>query len=396
MKHILILRQSEPYPYGWIRNLSRAFIDNGYEVTVAVRTAFGLDAAEKWIDGVRVLRYKEHPGGKGLMSYLGELLYSMFQMGRLAARAAGGRRIDVVIASTPPDPLVLVALPLRWRGAALVVDQRDPSPELYEAKFQRRGLPYRLLVWMERFAFRRADVAVVHNESCADIARHRAGLPDDRIYVVGVGPDPERIFPVEARPELKRGKRHMVLWMGNMSTQESLGHLIDAAEELVLRRQRSDVMFAIVGPGDARETLMEDVERRGLRHVVHFPGVVTDDSVLRAYLATADVCVSVDERNEMNDKSTMMKVLEYMAMGRAIVQFPLLEMERAAGDTTVYARNADSADLAQKIAELLDDPERRHRLGQAARARVLQGQMWDAQIPVALAAVEAAVGRRAR
>jgi glycosyltransferase involved in cell wall biosynthesis len=124
--------------------------------------------------------------------------------------------------------------------------------------------------------------------------------------------------------------------------------------------------------------------------------VVTDDSVVRAYLSTADVCVSVDERNEMNDKSTMMKVLEYMAMGCAIVQFPLLEMQRVAADTTVYARNADSADLAQKIGELLDDPERRRRLGEAARARMLQGQMWDAQIPVALAAVEAAVGRRAR
>ncbi len=234
-----------------------------------------------------------------------------------------------------------------------------------------------------------------HNESCAEIGRERGGVEEDRIFTVGVGPDPRRIFPVEPRPELRRGREHLVLWIGAMSKQESLGHLIEAADRLVHRHGRDDVAISIVGPGDEREAIQAEVRRRGLDGVVELPGVVTDDDLLRAYMASADVCLSVDERNNMNDKSTMMKVLEYMAMGRPVVQFPLLEMERVCGDTTVYARNADPSDLAEKVVELLDDPDRRRRLGESARKRVLAGQMWPDQIPVLVAAVTAA-GERAQ
>jgi glycosyltransferase involved in cell wall biosynthesis len=325
--------------------------------------------------------------------YVREFVLAMGRMARLAWRLRREAPVDAVIASTPPDFLILLALIFRRGGAGVVFDQRDPGPELYEAKFDRRGPIWRLLVAIERFAFRQADVSMPHNESCADLARGRGGLDEERIFIVGVGPDPRRIFPVAPRPELKRDRRYLVLWIGVMSRQETLGHLIEAADQLVHRHGRKDVVFSIVGPGDERKAIEEEVVRRGLDDVVELPGVVTDDDLFRAYIATADVCVSVDERNGMNDRSTMMKVLEYMAMGRPVVQFPLTEMQNLCGEATVYARNADPTDLAEKIDELLEDAARREELGRAGLERMRNGQMWPDQIPALIAAVNAAMAR---
>jgi glycosyltransferase involved in cell wall biosynthesis len=186
-----------------------------------------------------------------------------------------------------------------------------------------------------------------------------------------------------------------VLWLGVMSSQEGLSRLVDAADQLVNERGRTDVQFALVGPGDVHEELRRHVRERGLEQAVLVSGQVGDDRV-RTYMSTADVCVNVDERNAMNDRAAMRKVMEYMAVGRPVVQFPLTEMRRICGDATVYARNADPCDLAEQIAALLDDPERRERLGRAAQARAFDGLMWPQQVPAFLAAAELALRARDR
>ena len=162
---------------------------------------------------------------------------------------------------------------------------------------------------------------------------------------------------------------------------------------MVNRRGRRDVGFAIVGPGDVREELLDDVRRRGLGETIHLPGQV-DSGLLRDYIATSDVCVSVDPRNDLNDRSVMIKVLEYMIMGRAVVQFPLREMQRLCGDATVYARDGDPLDLADKIAGLLDDPALREEMGRRAAERIGQGLTWPHEVPVLLGAVEQATAGR--
>jgi glycosyltransferase involved in cell wall biosynthesis len=215
--------------------------------------------------------------------------------------------------------------------------------------------------------------------------------------VIYNGPDPERFHPVEPRPELRMGRDHLVLWVGRISRKEGLSLLLSAAADLVHRERRTDVAFAIVGTGDIQGELEAEIKMRGLEETVFMAGHIADDELLRAYMATAAICLSLDEHSPLNDRSLMIKVLEYMAVGRPIVQFPLAEIKRVCGDTAVYARNGDAGDLAVKIGELLDDGDRREQLGAAARERVLDGLTWPDQVPMLLAAVErAAVCGQAR
>jgi glycosyltransferase involved in cell wall biosynthesis len=319
-------------------------------------------------------------------------------MSRLHAENQRGRgEFDAVIACNPPDFLIHLARPFARRGSGLIFDYHDPSPELFEAMFHRRGMIYRVLVRLERWAQRTADVVLTVNEPCADLVRERGGVADDRVHVLVTCPDPAVLYPVEPRPELRRGRQHLVLWIGRMSHKENLPLLIEAADRLVNEQGRADIAFAIVGRGDVEDELRREIAARGLADSIALPGHAGDRE-LREWMSTADVCVSLDEHSPMNDRSLMVKVMEYMSMGRPIVQFPLLEMRRVCGDATLYARNGDAADLAEKVRSVIDDPGLATRLSEeTARQSARAGLTWAHQVPTLIAAVEqASDARRAR
>ena len=389
-ERVLILLENEPYPKDRrVRQEAQALTEAGYEVTVISPTSEHAPETETVLEGVRVLRFESPPPGGGAFGYVREYLLAGLRMRRVLRRLAKEPRFDVVIACNPPDFLIHLARPLARRGAALIFDYHDPSPELFEAMFERRGLIHRVLLTLERLAQRSADVVMTVNDPCADLVRGRGGVPAENVFVLSTCPDPRRFFLVEPRPELRRGHELLVVWIGKMSRKENLPLLLEAAD--VLGRQgRDEIGFAIVGRGDIAEELQAEIERRGLAGNVFLPGEA-DDEMLRQWLSTADICVSLDEHSPMNDMSLMIKVLEYMAMGRAIIQFPLAEMQRICGEATLYARNGDAGDLAEQICALADDPERRARLGETARARLEDGGLsWPDQVPTLLAALERA------
>ena len=393
---VLILLENEPYPHDRrVRQEALALTKAGYDVTVVSPNAANAPALEEWVEGVRVLRFESPPLGGGAVGYVREYLLAAVRMRRILKRLRFENKVrwsefDAVIACNPPDFLIQLARPFARRGAGLIFDYHDPSPELFESMFQRRGLIHRVLIEVERWAERSADVVMTVNEPCADLVHARGGIPRERVYVLVTCPDPDLFFPVEPRPELRRGKDHLVLWIGKMSRKENLPLLIDAADTLVNQQGRSDIAFAIVGGGDVRDELQTEIDRRGLSDSVFLPGKA-DDELLRQWMATANVCVSLDEHSPMNDRSLMVKVMEYMAMGKAVVQFPLTEMKRVCGDASVYARNGDASDLAEKVRALIDDPVRAQHLGEQAARRCVQGGLtWVHQIPTLIAAVERA------
>jgi glycosyltransferase involved in cell wall biosynthesis len=297
------------------------------------------------------------------------------------------RGFDVVHACNPPDLFFLIGGFFKLFGKKFVFDHHDANPELYEAKFGRRDWLYRLMVLLERLTFRTADVSIATNESYRRIALRRGGMAAERVFVVRSGPSLERLKRTEPVEALKRGRRFLVGYVGVMGRQEGIDYLLRAVAHLVHDLKRADVQFALVGGGTSLEEMRTLAKRLGVADYVTFTGRVPDAEML-AVLNTADVCVNPDVANEMNDISTMNKIMEYMALGKPIVQFDLAEGRFSAQAASLYARRNNAFDLAVKITELLDDPSRRAAMGAFGRKRVERELEWRYEAPKLLAAYE--------
>ncbi|MFL5828986.1 MAG: glycosyltransferase family 4 protein [Solirubrobacteraceae bacterium] len=390
--HILCLLENEGYPHDRkVRQQADSLVAAGYRVTVISPTGYGHDEPEEVMHGVRVIRYRLPPEGGGVVGYVREYGLSLARMARAARSLIRSDPPDIVMPCNPPDLLVPLARALTRGAAAIVFDHHDLSPELFERKFARRGALHRLLLTTERAAYRWSDVVLEPNTAYAEIAQARGRFPRERIFVVRHGADTDVFRPTPPDPRLRHRSR-MILWMGNMTSIDRVAALLDAAA--VLRaRQRDDIGFTLLGSGEAAEEIRDEIRCRDLEPCFDLPGPVYGDK-LRTYLATADVCVSVDVRNPMNDASTVTKVIDYMTMGRPVIQFPLREMSRLCAETTAYAKEGDAVDLADQIEALLNDSDRADRLGAAARERVLDVLAWDKQVPVLLDAIGAALALR--
>lgn len=277
----------------------------------------------------------------------------------------------------PPDDIWMVARMFRHKGVDYIFDHHDICPELFEAKFGHTGgLLYKSQLWLERQTYRHCRFAFVTNESYKRIAIERGGMKPEDVIILRSGPKLERLRIVPAKPEIKRGKKFMVGYVGVIGQQEGIEYLLEAARYVKDDLKRGDIFWGIVGGGPHLEQLRRQASQMGLDDIVEFTGRVPDETLLD-YLNTADVCVNPDEYNAMNDKSTMNKILEYMALGKPIVQFDLTEGRFSAQEASLYARHNDAKDMANKILELLADLERRRRMGEYGRNRVINELSWE-------------------
>ncbi|WP_217555420.1 glycosyltransferase family 4 protein [Streptomyces sp. GbtcB6] len=342
---------------------------------------------EAEIDGVRIHRYPLRAATGGPAGYLKEYGSALWHTARLARKVGP---VDVVHACNPPDLLFLPALWLKRRGARFVFDQHDLVPELYLSRFDRgKDLLYRAVCALERRTYRAADVVLATNESYRDVAVRRGGRRPEDVFVVRSAPAIERFQPVPPEEELKRGKPHLLCYLGVMGPQDGVDYALRALAKLRDELGRTDWHAVFVGSGDAFDAMVELSRRLGLGDQVQFTGRIPDADLVR-YLSTADVCLSPDPRNPLNDVSTMNKVLEYMAMGRPIVSFDLKEARVSAGEAALYAPANDEAEFAKLIALLLDDPEKRARMGKIGQERVSGPLSWENSQASLLAAYAAA------
>src|SRR5664279_5626791 len=178
-----------------------------------------------------------------------------------------------------------------------------------------------------------------------------------------------------------------------MSIQEGLDILLQVAEH-IKKSGRNDVHFTCVGGGPGLAGLRKMTAEMGLEDVVNFTGRVPDADLLEI-LSTADVCVNPDKPCEMNDISTMIKIMEYMALAKPIVQFDLKEGRYSAQEASLYADNNNQvSDFAARILWLLDHPEVRRAMGEFGRKRVETELAWQYSVPSLLAAYERCYSRR--
>ncbi len=367
----------------------RTLRDAGWEVDVICPQGTKRDTEpEAVIDGVRIHRYPLRAATGGPAGYLKEYGAALWHTARLARKVGP---VDVVHACNPPDLLFLPALRLKRQGAAFVFDQHDLVPELYLSRFGRgKDLLYRGVCALERATYRAADVVLATNESYKDVAVRRGGRRPEDVFVVRSAPDTERFHPVDPEPELKRGKPHLLCYLGVMGPQDGVDYALRALAKLRDEVGRTDWHAVFVGAGDTFDAMVELSRELGLDGQVEFTGRVPDADLVRR-LSTADVCLSPDPCNPLNDVSTMNKVLEYMVMGRPIVSFDLKEARVSAGEAAVYAKGDDEGEFAALIARLLDDPEQRSRMGKSGQERINGPLAWRNSQAALLAAYEAAV-----
>ncbi|MFE8953610.1 glycosyltransferase family 4 protein [Streptomyces althioticus] len=368
----------------------RTLRDAGWEVDVICPQGTKRDTEpEAVIDGVRIHRYPLRAATGGPAGYLKEYGTALWHTARLARKVGP---VDVVHACNPPDLLFLPALRLKRRGAKFVFDQHDLVPELYLSRFGRgKDLLYRGVCALERATYRAADVVLATNESYKDVAVRRGGRRPEDVFVVRSAPDTERFHPVDPEPDLKRGKPHLLCYLGVMGPQDGVDYALRALAKLRDEVGRTDWHAVFVGAGDTFDAMVELSRELGLDGQVEFTGRVPDADLVR-WLSTADVCLSPDPCNPLNDVSTMNKVLEYMVMGRPIVSFDLKEARVSAGEAAVYAKGDDEGAFAALIARLLDDPEQRSRMGKSGQERINGPLAWRNSQAALLAAYEAAVG----
>ena len=375
---VLILVENLSVPFDRrVWQESRALVAAGYEVVVICPMGREQDTeAEVTLDGVRILRYPLQAAAGGPAGYLREYGQALWHTLRLALRVRREGPVDVVHACNPPDLLLLVSLPLKLRGARLLFDHHDLVPELFLSRFSRSGtLLYRLAVLAERLTFALADAVISTNETYRQVAIGRGRVRPDRVTVVRSAPDLERFVLHRPDPRLRRGRAHLAAYLGVMGPQDGVDYALRALAHLRHDIGRNDLHTIFMGTGDAFDEMVALSERLGLSDCVEFTGRAPDDFVQQC-LSTADVCLSPDPRNPLNDASTMNKVVEYMAMGRPLVSFELTEARVSAGEAASYVPANDEHAFATALDDLLRDPDRRAWMGQAGRRRVEQQLSW--------------------
>jgi glycosyltransferase involved in cell wall biosynthesis len=369
-RRVLIILENAPAPADprvWKEAL--ALRAAGYEVTILCPKHKGWRATHEVQDDIHIYRHPLPQEGESPLGYVLEYTVALFWEIVFSWWIYFRRGFDAIQACNPPDNIFLVALPFKLLGVKFLFDHHDANPELYLAKYDRRDLFYRLLVHLEKLTFRSSDVVIATNDSYRELAIRRGSISPGNVFVVRNGPNLETFRPVAPNPALKYGKSCLVGYVGVMATQDGLDILLDVAE-YIRDRGRRDIHFTCVGTGPSFGELQEIVKKKSLQDTVNFTGRIPDDELLEI-LSTADICVNPDRPCEMNDISTMIKIMEYMALGKPIVQFDLREGRISAQGAALYCDKENRiADFANKIMWLADHPEERQRMGMIGRRRV--------------------------
>ncbi len=392
-KKICIVVENLPVPFDrrvWQEALSLR--DAGASVTVICPKTKAYPLEYEEIDGIRIYRHYL-PEANRTLDYFKEYLTALYHEFRLlfhVFRTQGTQ--DVIHACNPPDLIFIAAAPFFFfTRCRFLFDHHDINPELWIAKFGKKGLGYQAILFVEKMTYFFAKHVIVTNESYKEIAQKRGKKLESDITVVRSGPDLSKIKIGPPKESVKNGFSFLVGYVGVMGQQEGIDLLLKSVEYIVKEKKRENIRFCIMGSGPALEELKALNKTLGLEQYVEFPGRVSNE-YLADVLNTADVCVNPDIPSEMNDKSTMNKIMEYMAFGKPIVQYTLKEGQFSADRSSLYAKNTDTNDFAEKILWLLDHPEEAKEMGQFGRSRVENELSWNYERPKLISAYKKLLG----
>jgi glycosyltransferase involved in cell wall biosynthesis len=379
---LLIIVQNLPVPFDrrvWLE--CQALVGAGYDVSVICPKGNG-DPSYEVIDTVRLYKYRPYAPGGSKLGFVTEYAYSFLATAWQVLKARRRGRFTVMQACNPPDIFWPIALGLRAVDRTkFVFDHHDLCPELFQSRFpDGPRLPLRGLLALERATHRTADHVISTNDSYRNVAIRRSGKNPQDVTVVRTGPDPDKLKRGPQDPDLRRGRRFLAGYIGVMGPQDGVDIVVRAADIVVHEMGREDIAFTLIGKGDCYDELVALRDELKLNGHVEFTGRAPDDLVKKV-MSTADLGLSPDPKNPLNDLSTMNKTMEYMAFELPVAAFDLRETRVSAGDAAIYVTptgspEQDVRDYAKAIVDLIDDADSRERMGKLGRVRVEEELAW--------------------
>jgi glycosyltransferase involved in cell wall biosynthesis len=374
-KHILIIVENLPLPFDRrVWQEANALKQQGAYVSIICPKMKGYTKSFETINGIDIYRHPLPVEASGAIGYLMEYSVALFWEFVLSFKIFLKRRFQVIQGCNPPDLIFIVALFYKIFGVKYVFDHHDINPELYIAKFQRKDIFYKLMVLFEKLTFKTANFSIATNGSYKEIAIRRGKMKPDDVTIIRSGPALDRLKLNDGNPIYKKGRNFLVGYVGVIGEQEGLDLLVDAVQ--YISQKRSDIQFAIVGSGTELEQIKRLVAQKNVADYVDFYGRV-NDQLLTDILNTCDICVNPDKPTEMNNLSTMNKIMEYMALRKPIVQFDLKEGRISAAEASLYANHHDIGDFGDKIMLLCDDEAMRKKMGQFGYERIVNELSWE-------------------
>jgi len=361
---------------------ARTLVGAGYKVAVIAPKGGSEVRGRETVDCVSVYRFSKLASSSTVAGHILEYFFAMLSIGMMSIYVLIREGFDIIHVANPPDSLILIASAYKCLGKSVIYDQHDVCPELYAVKFgDTDDFIARILRALERLSYKLADSVIVTNESYKLLAMSRGGLPESSITVVRNGPDLENTINREIDFQLREKSPNIFTFGGIIEAQDGIEYLIRALHALRYKLGRDDFVCVVMGAGHALQGAMDLMRSLQLDGNVWFTGWITDRQVYMRYLATSDICISPEPSNSYNDQSTFVKVMEYMAAGKPIVAFDLLETRFSAQESALYARCNDEQEFALKIASLMDDPALRCAMGQTGQTLIREKLAWQYSVP---------------
>ncbi|MDX6205689.1 MAG: hypothetical protein QOF39_1746 [Frankiales bacterium] len=395
--HVLIVVENNSVPYDdrrvWMESV--ALVQAGMDVSVICPAMEGQKLRER-LEGVEVFRFAAPADSGTAAGFVRSYAVSWLRVARLTMRVWRQQPFQVLQACNPPDTYFLLALLLKPLGVTFLFDQHDLCPEVYIDRF---GRPSRLMLTvlrlLERLTHLVAHEVITVNESCRTLLLGRTSTKPSHLSVVRTGADLDRLHDVGVEEPLRRGARYLCCYLGEMAPQDGVEMVLRTAHELVVRRGRRDIGFALLGYGELLDDLRQLSAELGLADAVTFTGRA-DDAVISAYLSTADIALQPDVKTSFNDCCSMLKTIEYMAFGLPVVAFDLTETRRSVGEAGTYVISETPEAYADAVEALLDDEEGRAEMSRIGRARSRGELAWEPQKKTYVEVVSSLCARASR
>jgi len=362
-------------------------VRSGWDVTV-ISPKYNHDPFYKKINNNLRAYYYPKPTTKSMLGHLTETLVSLIFGSVLTLWVYIKHGFSLFHACNPMDILWIIALPYKVLGKKFLYDHHDLCPELYfsrNSSERKYHLLYKILIILEKYSYKFADVVISTNDSYSEIALSRGGKDPKDVYVVRNGPDLNKFKLLPPKKGLKKSGDVLIGYLGNMNPQDGVEYLINAAAEIVKKRGLANFKFIIIGGGSSKPQLLKKSKVLCLENNVKFTGLLFGNDMIST-LSACDICVQPDPLNQLNDKSTMNKALEYMALGKPVIAFDLRETRVSCGNAAIYVKPNDIVDLADKIVFLSGKKELILSMGRIGRARVENKFSWKYSIPHLLSA----------